>query len=145
MGANTRMLAGSTCGLLVAGLASVLAGCSMDTVIWGPEGARVIDTTTKVIDAAASGSAAEYACADSVADFGAPQDWDGLAAGEPEAFNAHHWSAQAPLDPAWSINLEGAGANAPEGEEAPGDVFYQRDGDDLCVVDVAWTTRISTG
>lgn len=113
----------------------------MDSVIWGPEGARVISTTNAVIAAAAAGDGAAHACDDSVAEFGDASLWEGLQAGEPETFRASYWSEQAELNPTWNINLEFAGMDAAPGDTFPSDVFYQRSGDDLCVVDVAWSTR----
>lgn len=121
------------------GLAAVLTGCSMNTMIWGPEGAGVISRTDELIAAAASDDTADFACADGVADFGAPADWKGLFAGEPEAFQAHHWRDQAPLDPTWSINVSRTDAPA-AGTSIPSDVFYKRVDGELCVVDVAWGT-----
>ncbi|MFJ6653500.1 hypothetical protein ACIQLJ_11955 [Microbacterium sp. NPDC091313] len=128
------------------GLAALLAGCSMDaammdTVMWGPEGARVISTTDALIAAAAAGDGAAMNCADSVAEFGDAEHWQGLQSGEPESFRAGYWEQQAALKPTWNINLEYSGATAEPGESFPSDVFYQRSGDGLCVVDVAWSTR----
>jgi len=135
--------------LAVAGLATAcaatLAGCSVDTLIWGPDGAQVITTTEDLIHDLESGETSDLVCEDSEADFGGPEDWDGLSAGEPERFTGDFWAEQVPLDPQWSINLEGLPANAVPGEEHPGDVFYRDTDDGLCVIDVAWATLIYEG
>jgi hypothetical protein len=123
------------------GLAVLLSGCSMEAMMWGPEGARVISTTDAVIAAAADGDGAAHACEGSHPEFGDAEYWVGLQAGEPETFRASTWRAQAKLKPTWNINLEFAGVNAEVGESFPADVFYQRAGDEYCVVDVAWATR----
>lgn len=78
---KTRLSASS---LALAALATGLSGCSLDTVIWGADGAAVITTTDEVIVAAQAGEADAFACEDGVADFGAPGDWEGLEPGEPE-------------------------------------------------------------
>ncbi len=114
----------------------------MDSVIWGPGGARVIETTEQFIDAASAGDAGAFVCAGSEAELGEPQDWDGLSAGEPGKFAPEYWEDQAPLDPAWSINLELGAEGASTGRVFPGDVFYRDTGDGLCVVDIAWATVV---
>jgi hypothetical protein len=128
---------------LVGTLAAALAGCSVDVVIWGPEGARVISTTEQLIDVAASGEHDPLACAGGIADSGEPSDWEGLSAGEPEPFRGDYWEEQIPLDPAWSINLELGAEGAVPGRVFPGDVFYRETADGLCVVDIAWATVVS--
>jgi hypothetical protein len=105
----------------------------------------VIETTEQLIHAASSGENDTYTCADSDADFGEPEDWEGLSAGEPERFHAEYWADQAALDPAWSINLELGGEGAQSGRVFPGDVFYRETDAGLCVVDIAWWTVESTG
>jgi hypothetical protein len=127
----------------LATLTAALAACSVDVVIWGPEGARVIETTEQLIDAAASGEHDALACAGGAADFGEPGDWDRLSAGEPEPFRGDYWEEQIPLDPAWSINLELGAEGAETGRVFPGDVFYRETADGLCVVDIAWSTVVS--
>lgn len=117
----------------------LLAGCSIDTVIWGPDGARVIETTDALVEAAASGDVGDFACAGTSADFGEPDDWAGLSAGEPGAFHAPYWPEQASLDPAWSINVERADPGTP-GERYPGDLFYRETAAGLCVIDIAWSS-----
>ncbi len=82
---------------------------------------------------------------DSVADLGAPSDWSGLSAREPEEFVAGYWADQAALGPQWSINLEGFPEGAVPGSRYPGDVFYRETDDRLCVVDVAWATLVAVG
>ena len=124
-------------------LAARLTGCSMDTVIWGSDGAHVIETTEELIRAAASGEHDALACADAAADFGQPQDWNGLAAGEPEQFHADYWEEQAALDPAWNINLELGADGATSDRVFPGDVFYRETDDGLCVLDIVWSTVVS--
>ncbi|WP_125131135.1 hypothetical protein [Microbacterium sp. 10M-3C3] len=99
----------------------------------------MIARTDDLIATAASGDSAAFACADGVADFGVATDCAGLSAGEPEAFQAHHWRDQMPLDPTWSINVQRTDAPA-AGTSIPSDVFYKRVDGELCVVDVAWAT-----
>jgi hypothetical protein len=129
-------------GVLTAS-ALALSGC--DAMIWGPDGARVIDTTEQLIDDVVDGGDPKLLCADAELDLGTPAHWEGRSAGEPERFTGEHWNEKIPLDPQWSINLEGHPEGAQPGDEFPGDVFY-RDGDDgLCVIDVAWVTLGSVG
>jgi hypothetical protein len=126
---------------VVAGaLVAVLTGCSLDTVIWGTAGARVIETTDELIHAAASREQSALACVDTAADFGDPQDWEGLSAGEPEQFHAAYWKEQASLDPAWNINLELGVEVGASGHVFPNDVFYRETDEGLCVIDIAWST-----
>lgn len=115
----------------------------MDAVIWGPDGAQVIKTTEDLIDAMAVGNQSDLICADSVAELGGPDDWIGLAAGEPEHFVPDFWEEQAPLEPQWNINLEGLPEGAEPGTSYPGDVFYREAGAGLCVVDIAWSRLAS--
>ena len=63
---------------------AVLTGCSVDTLIWGSEGAKVIQMTEKLVSDLALGEASEIVCMISVADLGEPSDWLGLSAVEPE-------------------------------------------------------------
>ncbi|WP_241961090.1 hypothetical protein [Homoserinimonas hongtaonis] len=118
----------------------MLAGCSAaDLIIWGPEGASVIQTTEHLIEAAASAEADALACEDSVAEYREPENWSNpnLSAGEPERIS-RFWQAQADLGATWSINLEAAHVGV--GDSIPGDVFYREDDGKLCVVDIAWST-----
>lgn len=117
----------------------LLSGCFVDTLIWGPNGARVIETTDAFIQAAASGDVRDFACAGASADFGQPDDWTGLSAGEPERFHAPYWPELASLDPAWNINVERTEPGEPD-ERFPGDLFFRETADGLCVIDVAWST-----
>jgi hypothetical protein len=119
-----------------------LTGCSPDLLIWGPDGARVIDTTERLIDAAASEDDEPLACPDSEADFGEPPDWRGLSAGEPERIS-DFWEDQADLGATWSINLEGSASGSKPGTTQPGDVFYLDEDGALCVIDIAWATIVS--
>ena len=81
--APRRLLASTIAGVsLVA-----LTGCSIDGVLWGPDGARVIGTTEQVIAGASSGDQDSFACEGSAAVFGEAHVWDGLSAGEPEQFD----------------------------------------------------------
>ncbi len=132
-------------GCVAISLVAVLSGCSADAMIWGPEGARVIQTTEDLIDEMSDGGPTDLACNETAADFGSPSDWDGLAAGEPEQFVAEYWDEQAPLDPEWSINLENMPTGLTPGSTFPGDVFYKEIDGELCVVDVAWSTLIAEG
>ena len=120
--------------------ALVLTGCSLDGLIWGPEGAGVIDTTRELIDAAAADDADGYVCAGRDLDLGCPSAWDGLSAEEPEQFVAEYWPEQAEHDPTWSINLSLPTGRVASGVEYPGDLFYREDDGGLCLVDIAWWT-----
>lgn len=122
-------------GLSVGALAALLTGCSIDSLIWGSDGAQVIQTTEKLVSDLASGETSDIVCMDSVADFGAPSDWSGLSAGEPEEFSAEYWE--------WSINLEGPPEGAMPGTHYPGDIFYRDIDDGLCVIDVSWSTLVA--
>jgi hypothetical protein len=133
----------SVFGLSVGALAALLTGCSIDTLIWGNDGAQVIQTTEKLVSDLASGETSDIVCTDSVADLGTPRDWSGLSAGEPEEFFAGYWVDQVALDPQWSINLEGLPEGAVPGTHFPGDVFYRETDEGLCVIDVAWSTLVS--
>ncbi len=124
---------------------TTLTGCSIDSLIWGTEGARVIGTTENLIQDLAKDGTTDLVCADAQVDLGTPNDWDGLSAGEPERFAAEYWEAQVPLDPQWSINLEGLPSGATPGNQHPGDVFYRETKDGLCVIDVAWWTLVDEG
>lgn len=126
-------------------LSAALTGCSIDSVIWGPDGARVIQTTEELIDAMADGNPTDLICPDSAADLGEPSDWVGLSAGEPEHFFADYWDKQVPLDPQWNINLEGLPEGLAPGSTFPGDVFYRETADGLCVIDIAWSTLVAEG
>lgn len=123
----------------------VLTGCSLDTVIWGPDGAAVIDQTDRLIRAVSAGEGAPFLCEGASVDLRAPEHWKGLAAGEPEGFRADHWRDQAALSPTWSINLESGSATIVEGKVLPSDVFYRKTDAGLCVVDVVWATVESAG
>jgi hypothetical protein len=125
---------------LTAASALALTGCSLDGLIWGPEGASVIDTTRELIDAAAAGDADSLVCEGRDLDLGSPSAWDGLSAEEPEPFVAEYWPEQVDLDPTWSINLSLPTGRVASGVEYPGNLFYRDDGGGLCLVDVAWWT-----
>lgn len=112
----------------------------MDSLIWGSDGAGVIETTEQLIVAATAGEAGSFVCEDHDPELRAPQDWEGLSAEEPERFVAEYWPDQAPLEPAWSINLSLPADRVAAGVEYPGDVFYRETDDGLCLVDVAWWT-----
>lgn len=125
--------------LAIVGVAVLgLAGCSINGALWGPDGARVIDTTSQLIAGASSGDQESLACEDSAAVFGEARVWDGLSAGEPERFDAETSVDRPELDATWRINLEGAGVNGTAGEEVPTDVFYRETETGLCVADVIW-------
>ena len=135
----------ASCGLIALALSVGLTGCSLDSVIWGTDGARVIQTTEELIDAMAGGNPTDLVCADSEAELGGPSDWLGLSAGEPEHFFADYWEEQVPLDPQWNINLEGLPEGLAPGSAFPGDVFYRETDEGLCVIDVAWSTLVAEG
>ncbi|MFJ2144335.1 hypothetical protein ACIOJF_03430 [Glutamicibacter sp. NPDC087831] len=133
----------SVYGLSVGALAALLTGCSINSLIWGNDGAQVIQTTEKLVNDLASGETSDIVCTESVADLGTPSDWSGLSAGEPEEFFAGYWVDQVALDPQWSINLEGLPKGVVPGTHFPGDVFYRETDEGLCVIDVAWSTLVS--
>lgn len=137
-----RRTVAAVAALIVVG---TLSGCSLDTVIWGPEGAAVIQQTDRVIAAAASGEADVLACPDSAADFGAPSDWQELGSGELEPFNPDRWPGREALDPAWTINLETGGSQLLSGQSYPADLLLRDDSAGLCVVEVAWAVIESAG
>ncbi|MFD1494434.1 MULTISPECIES: hypothetical protein [Microbacterium] len=132
-------------GFTVVALSATLSGCSIDSVIWGPDGARVIQTTEELVDDMSTGEASGLICDESVADLGEATDWVGLSAGEPEHFVADYWEKQAALDPQWSINLEGLPEGLSPGSTYPGDVFYRETDEGLCVIDIAWSTLVDVG
>lgn len=110
----------------------------MDLVLWGPDGAGVIAATEELIDAAASDEQQAFVCEGSAADFGDAPAWDGLSAGEPEAFDAETSVDRPALDASWRINLEGTPTGYASGEASPTDVFYRETDDGLCVADIIW-------
>jgi hypothetical protein len=126
-------------------ISAALTACSVNSVIWGPDGAHVIQTTDDLVDDMANGDPTDLICADSAAELGTPRDWIGLSAGEPERFFADYWDEQVPLDPQWNINLEGLPDGLTPGSTFPGDVFYQETDDGLCVIDIAWSTLVAEG
>ena len=135
--------------LALAGFATVsavvLSGCSVDTLIWGNDGAQVIQATENLIKDLASDGTSDLVCEDAEADLGTANDWEGRSAGEPERFVAEYWGEQVPLDPQWSINLERLPEGATPGDAFPGDVFYRETDDGLCVIDIVWSTLIDAG
>ncbi|WP_237682440.1 hypothetical protein [Microbacterium sp. B19(2022)] len=133
-------------GLLgAAGLAVLLSGCSLNTMLWGDDGAGVIETTEGLIDAATEGEAESYMCEGHDPELREPADWEGLSAEEPERFVADYWPDQVPLEPRWNIGLSLPTERVAGGVEFPGYVFYQETDDGLCVVDVTWWTVESEG
>jgi len=127
----------------IAGLVAGLAGCSLDAVIWGADGARVIDTSERLIDAAGAADADGLLCSGAEVDLGEAADWRERSAGEPARFSDGYWPQQAGLDPAWNINLENLVPGGPGlGATYPGDVFYRETDDGLCVIDIAWSTVV---
>ena len=105
----------------------------------------MIQTTEELVDAMTDGKPTDLICTDSAADLGEPSDWLGLSAGEPERFFADYWDEQVPLDPQWNINLEGLPEGLTPGSTFPGDVFYRETDQGLCVIDIAWSTRVAEG
>jgi hypothetical protein len=122
-----------------------LTGCSIDSVVWGADGARVIQATEELIDAMADDNSTDLVCAHSVAELGEPSDWVGLSADEPERFFAGYWDEQAPLDPQRNINLEGLPEGLAPGSTFPRDVFYRETDEGVCVIAVAWSTLVAKG
>jgi hypothetical protein len=126
--------------------AVTLTGCSViDTLIWGNDGAQVIETTENLIQDLASGASSDLVCEDGEADFGTAEDWIDRSAGEPEEFSAEYWEEQALHDPQWNINIEGLPDGATPGDKFPGDVFYREADDGLCVIDIVWSTLNDVG
>lgn len=109
-------------------------------MLWGREGARVIDTTEQLVAAASSGEQDAFACEDLAADFGDASLWDGLGAGEPEQFSPETSVDRPGLDATWRINLEGSGIGETSATDVPTDVFYRETEIGLCVADVMWQT-----
>lgn len=134
MSALRRSLSLVGAGAVVA----TLTGCSLNTMIWGADGAAVIQAADAFVQDMASTGTSELFCPDAIAVPGERVDWKNLVAGEPERFVAHRWRAQAPLDPQWSINLQGMPPGAGAGTSYPGDVFFRDTADGLCVIDVMW-------
>jgi len=134
---SPRRLLGVTAA---AALVVTMSGCSLDTVIWGADGAGVIQTTERLIDAAAAGDADSFVCAGYEPELREPTDWEGLSAEEPERFVPEYWPEMTEHDPDWSINLSFAEKQVAAGAEFPGDVFYQETDDGPCLVAVAWWT-----
>lgn len=115
-------------------------GCSVDAMLWGSDGAQVIETTERIIEAASKGDVDTYVCADNAPELRDPEDWKGLSPEEPGRFTPEYWPEQASLDPSWSINLSLPADRVNPGEEYPGDVFYRNTDSGLCLVAVAWWT-----
>lgn len=115
-----------------------LSGCSINVLLWGPDGGSVIDKTEQLIAAAPSGGQNSLACPGSAPDFGDASVWEGLAAGEPEQFDPATSVDRPRLDAGWRINLEGVGIDETSGREIPTDVFYRKTETSLCVADVIW-------
>lgn len=120
----------------------MLTACSVDMLIWGAEGARVIQITEEVIQDAAAGEPTPRACPDAAADFGVREQWIGLSAGEPERLQGDFWEDQQALGATWAINLEGRTDALTQEAETPSDVFYSEVDDELCIVDIEWGTVI---
>ncbi|MFK3676601.1 hypothetical protein ACI2IP_02655 [Microbacterium sp. NPDC090218] len=121
-------------------LAVVLSGCSLNTVLWGDDGAEVIETTERLIDAAIAGDADSYLCEGHEPELRDTSDWEGLSAEEPERFVADYWPDQVPLEPNWNIGLSLPTDRVAAGVEFPGYIFYRESEEGLCVVDVSWWT-----
>lgn len=124
--------------VLAGGSLVTLAGCSVDEMLWGAEGANVIETTEQLIAAATSRAQDSLACPDSAANFGDAGLWNGLDAGEPEPFDPTTSRDRPGLDATRRINLEGAGIGVDSGREVPTDVFYRTTETGLCVADIIW-------
>ena len=133
-----RVLASIALG---AGAGLLLTACSVDTLIWGADGAHVIATTDQVVQDVLAGDPGSRTCADSQTDFREPKRWEGLSAGEPERITGEFWDDQQALGATWTINLEGLDTTTAEnGGQYPSYVFYSEVDDDLCVIDVEWGT-----
>lgn len=120
---------------------ALCTGCSVDTVIWGAEGARVIALADDVVDQVIAGAESPRACPLSSPEFGEPQRWLGLSGGEPERLAGDFWKDQRSLGAVWTINLEGLDSTTAEnGGRYPSYVFFAETDDDLCVIDIEWGT-----
>jgi hypothetical protein len=123
----------------------LLSGCSLNALIWGADGAEVIDTTNRFASAAAGGDVSGLICAGVDPRLGDPEDWVGVRAEEPEPFAPHYWPGQVDLDPDWSINVSVPIERVIEGALIPGDIFYRSTTNGLCVLDIAWRTVTYSG
>ncbi|GAA3946233.1 hypothetical protein [Microbacterium soli] len=136
-------------GFTLAGLTALcilaLPGCALiDTVVWGADGAEVIRITEDLIDDLSADGTTELICDGADVDLGAPADWSGRGAGEPERTGAAAAEQDIPWAQ-WSINIELLPLGASVGDSFPGDVLYRQTDDGLCVDDVPWTTREHVG
>jgi hypothetical protein len=129
--------------LIFASLAVVLSSCSLNTLIWGADGAEVIETTDRFAEAAAEGDASSYICAGHDPRLGEPAEWEGVTGEEPERFVPEYWPTMVLLDPTWSINVYVPVERQVGGMQIPSDVFYRQSDQGLCVVDVVWATVAS--
>ncbi|WP_431798577.1 hypothetical protein [Microbacterium kunmingense] len=102
----------------------------------------MISVTDELVDDMTSGEPSQAFCEDFAADAGSPELWKGLSAGEPERFVSEYWPEQVALDPQWSINLEGLPEGVERWSRYPNYVFYRADGDELCIIDIAWATLV---
>lgn len=84
-----------------AAVTAALTGCSANLLIWGPEGARVVETTEQLIDAAAAGDPASFVCEGYEPEMREPTDWEGFSAEEPEEFVPEYWEQ---MEPAYASN-----------------------------------------
>lgn len=125
----------------IAATGAVLTGCSVDTMIWGSEGAQVIEVTDQIVQEVVAGADSPRACALSSPEFGDPERWFGLSGGEPERLTGDFWKQQRSLGAEWAINLEGLDTTTAEnGGSYPSYVFFSETNGELCVVDVEWGT-----
>src|SRR3546814_12403647 len=103
--------------VLIGGAATVLVGCSPDALIWGSEGARVIEVTEQLIGEVAEDGDSALVCADAEVELGPPAHWTGRPAGERARFTGDCREERAPITPQWSINLEGHSGKRRGGKE----------------------------
>lgn len=134
----------TTAVLCVLGVTAV-AGSGCTAMIWGADGARVIDATEQLIEDATPERETTLLCPDADVELGSETDRAGLSAGEPERFNPEYWEERVALDPQWNINLQGLPDGAESGDRIPGDLFFRMDEKGLCVIDVGWVTLESVG
>ncbi|MBN9154636.1 MAG: hypothetical protein J0J05_11695 [Microbacterium sp.] len=120
-------------------LATSLAGCSLNEAVWGREGARVIDTTTRFIGSARDGDTSALICPGRHPDVRSRADWANVHAEEPEKFDTVRWPDLLQLHPTWIINLSTVGSAAP-GDEQPGTLVYGQTKEGFCVLEVFWMT-----
>ncbi len=138
---SLNLTVASICGL---GLTLGLAACSIDSAVWGAEGAAVRDAAQQFVKANIAGASPEV-CESATADLGISSEWAGLEVGEPAKFAEEQWEAYKDLAPTWVINLSYAPSEGGvESKRIPSFLFFQGDRKNLCVVAVEWGDLVPT-